>query len=103
MDASGTISREELRAALMTSGLAVPDHEADDIFDRLDIDHSGGIDPKEFDAAFFAARLASGVDVYIPVRKGGKQKGLRTELEIIEYLESEVFRNKLLRIELAVK
>ena len=47
----------------------VPAREADEIFASIDTDGSGEIDAKELSVAFYAARLAGGVDIYVPLNK----------------------------------
>lgn len=52
---------------------------------------------QEFDAAFYASRLAGGVDVYIPVGEGGPLKIKKEErLHRVAYLESVAFKKRLL-------
>ena len=55
----------------------------------VDVDDSGEIDTAEFDAAFYAARLSGGIDIYIP--SISRDKGLS-----VGHLESDEFRQKLL-------
>mgnify|MGYP005686855385 CR=1 FL=1 len=52
------------------------------------------IDAKELDAAFYAARLAGGIDIYVPVLPGGGPTKLKKEDVGAEvaYLESEAFK-----------
>ena len=52
--------------------------------------HAGDISATEFDAAFYAARLAGGVDVYIPFPQAA---GVG---EMIQKYESDAFKQTLL-------
>ena len=67
--------------------------EVDGMFELLDKNASGSIDAKKFDAAFYAARLAGGIDVYIPVPK---KMGGRPQHQMVAHLESDEFRHTLL-------
>jgi hypothetical protein len=65
-DRSGDITKAELISALAKVNVELSDREADELFLSLDKDASGGIDQSEFESAFYAARLAGGVDIYVP-------------------------------------
>ena len=84
-DASGTLTKVELSAALKAANVHVGEREVDEIFDSLDADGSGAIDAKELDAAFYAARLSGGIHVYVPCKP-----------EQHAYFESADFKQKLL-------
>ena len=92
-DGSGAISRSELCAALMTAGLELDEQEIDGMFELLDKDASGSIDAEEFDAAYYAARLAGGIDIYIPVIQ---KMGWLPQQAMVAHLESDVFKQTLL-------
>ena len=51
MDRSGTISKKELKAALLASGIQASSKEIDRLFDTWDKDSSGGIDYNELNRA----------------------------------------------------
>lgn len=96
-DASGTLSRAEFEAALRQKGVVAGIEEVDEIFSRLDTDGNSTLELREFETAFVAARLAGGVDVYVPVQKGGPMKLKQSDVPTrVAYLESEAFKQKLL-------
>lgn len=89
-DNSGDISREELVAALANVGSDTSDdREIDQLMEMIDIDSSHTIDREEFGAAFYAARLCGGIDVYVPVPKSKSNKG-------VSFYESNEFKQILL-------
>jgi hypothetical protein len=94
---SGAMSRSELLVALKTAHVELNEQEAEQeiggMFELLDKGASGTIDAKKFDAAFYAARLAGGIDVYIPVMK---KMGGRPPHEMVTHLESDEFKQTLL-------
>lgn len=86
---SGSLSREDVAAGLRAASVDTSAQELDALFDHFRKDASGGIGPEQFNRAFREARLAAGVDVYIPVPR-------RAAHEQLAYLQSEEFKHKLL-------
>ena len=89
-DHNGTISVDELGAALAEFEIEVSEAELHDLVLEVDKDASGEVDLEEFQAAFTSAYLSGGVDVYIPLFwPTSEDKG-------VEYYESPEFKAKLL-------
>ena len=92
------LSRESFATALRANEVQASPSEIDEIFAVLKReDSSGEIDGSEFESAFCAARLAGGIDVYVPVATGGPRQLTREDLPAeMAYLESAKFKQKLL-------
>eukprot|EP00316_Scyphosphaera_apsteinii_P023592 CAMPEP_0119337828 /NCGR_PEP_ID=MMETSP1333-20130426/94788_1 /TAXON_ID=418940 /ORGANISM="Scyphosphaera apsteinii, Strain RCC1455" /LENGTH=595 /DNA_ID=CAMNT_0007348965 /DNA_START=195 /DNA_END=1982 /DNA_ORIENTATION=+ len=89
VNSCGSLTREDIAAGLKAVSVDVSAQELADVFNYFCKDVSGGIGLEEFNRAFGTARLAAGVDVYIPVPK-------RVAPQQIAYLQSAEFKHKLL-------
>jgi hypothetical protein len=84
--ASGALDRSAFSAMFERGGVEMNESFLDEAMALIDKNNDGVVDHHEFDAACYAARLAGGVDVYIPCAKK----------ELVTYYESAEFRQILL-------
>jgi len=90
VSSSASLSREDVAAGLRAASVDFSARELDDLFNHFRKEAaSGGIGPEQFNRAFREARLAAGVDVYVPIPS-------QAAPEQIAYLQSDAFKHKLL-------
>ena len=97
MDGSGVISAQELKAALNGAHVDIKMREVDEALSIMGTNQDGQIGLNEFRAAFAAARLSGGVDVYLPIYWSGTNntKTRGDKMKLVKYYESAVFKERL--------